>query len=504
VIVEHLAVWPILLPLLIGAALVTLSRRAQGLSRALNIGGCALLLGVSVLALREADDGGIRVYLLGNWPAHLGITLVLDRLSALMLCLSALLGLIGAIHAAFGSDRKAPYFHALWQFQLMGLNGAFLTADLFNLFVFFEVLLIASYGLLLHGAGRTQLKRGFHYVTFNLLGSALFLIAVATLYGFVGTLNMADLAFKIAGTTVEDAPFVRAAALLLLIVFALKAALLPLNFWLPRTYAAAPAAVAILFALMTKVGVYAILRVYPLLFGDSAGLLKDLAPPVLLPIGLLTLAIGALGALAARRLRTLIGYLVIVSAGTLLTAVGFDSAAAIGAALYYLVHSTLAAALMFALADAIARRRGTSGDSLIKRAPLVDPGWLGAGFFFAAMALAALPPLSGFLAKAQILQAIAPRDAGLWAWSILLTAGLLTIVALARAGIHLFWRALPADGAPALAPRLPLLLLVLALIGASVFAQRLVVYAQATALQVLAPDQMVLAVRSAQLAERGK
>jgi len=225
---NHWVVLAVVLPLLSGSLLILLGERNIVWQRALNLLSCAALLALSVHLLILADSGEISVYLLGNWLPNIGISLVLDRLSALMVGLTALLGLVGALFSCGGSDLRARWFHALWQFQLMGLCGAFLTADLFNLFVFFEVLLISSYGLLLHGAHKTQLKRGFHYVTFNLVGSCLFLIAVATLYGMLGTLSMADLAYRIAGTTDADAPFVKAAGLLLLVVFAIKAALLPL------------------------------------------------------------------------------------------------------------------------------------------------------------------------------------------------------------------------------------------------------------------------------------
>lgn len=505
---NHLVVLPIVAPLVFGALLVLLASTPISVQRSVNLIGCGVLCALSITLLSVADSGAISVYLVGNWLPNIGIALVLDRLSALMLALTAFLGLVGALFSCGGSDLKARYFHALWQFQLMGLCGAFLTADLFNLFVFFEVLLISSYGLLLHGGSKRQLKRGFHYVTFNLVGSALFLIAVATLYGLLGSLNMADLANRIAAATPQDAPFVQSAGLLLLVVFAIKAALLPLYFWLPRTYAAAPAPVAILFALMTKVGVYSILRVYPLLFGDNAGMSKDLALPVLLPLGVLTLALGAIGAFSARRLRHLIGYLVVASAGTLLTAAAFDTVLALGAALYYLVHSTLAVALLFALAELIALRRGSARDSLLSVAAIAQPGALGATFFIAAMAVAAMPPLSGFLAKIQLLQSIPFRDSGIVAWAAVITAGLMVIFTLARAGSHLFWRA----AALAPAAKMPLTrhtpqwlavwLLVASLILLSVLAQPVMNYAQAAGTQIKQPGAMVQAVMSTRPVER--
>src|SRR5690606_2213561 len=231
-------------------------------------------------------------YRLGDWPAPFGIVLVLDRLSALMLVLTAAVALFSLLHAVQGQDRAGPLYHPLFQLQLVGLNGAFLTGDLFNLFVFFEILLIASYCLLVHGSTAPRLRAGVHYVVLNLAGSSLFLIAVGTLYGVTGTLNMADMAQKVALLGAPDAALVRSAALLLLVVFALKAALVPLYFWLPAAYSAASAPVAALFAIMTKVGVYSIVRVYTLIFGSGGGVAAEVATPWLLPLALLTVVLG--------------------------------------------------------------------------------------------------------------------------------------------------------------------------------------------------------------------
>jgi multicomponent K+:H+ antiporter subunit D len=249
------------MPLMAGAICLLLEQRSPLLARALSIGTTVLLLGVALYLAGVAATGTVHSYLLGNWKAPFGIVLALDRLSALMLVLTAVVAVASVLYARGGAargahDEQGPHYHALFQFQLMGLNGAFLTADLFNLFVFFEVLLIASYGLLLHGGGASRLKAAIHYVGFNLTGSALFLIAVALLYGITGTLNMADLAQRVAVLGPEKATLVRSAALLLIVVFGVKAALLPLYFWLPDTYRAAAAPVAALFAIMTQVGVY--------------------------------------------------------------------------------------------------------------------------------------------------------------------------------------------------------------------------------------------------------
>lgn len=194
----HLMIAPILLPALAGMLLL-LMHRAEGLSRVIGLLATALLVPLSLLLYQQAGGGDIGVYRLGDWPAPFAIVLVLDRLSALMLVLTAVLALPALLYAVRGDDQRGPGFHALFQFQLMGLNGAFLTGDLFNLFVFFEILLIASYGLALHGQGRERVRAGLHYVVLNLIGSSLFLIALALIYGTTGTLNMADFAVRAAG-----------------------------------------------------------------------------------------------------------------------------------------------------------------------------------------------------------------------------------------------------------------------------------------------------------------
>jgi multicomponent K+:H+ antiporter subunit D len=273
-------------------------------------------------------------------------------------------------------------------------------------------------------------------VVLNLVGSALFLIALGLIYGVSGTLNMADLSTRVAASSGDSVPLLAAAGLLLLLVFALKAALLPLYFWLPRAYAAASASVAALFAIMTKVGIYAILRVGTLVFGAGAGELAHLGQAWLWPLALATVALGAIGALAARSLQLLLAYLVLVSAGTLLAAVAVGSPEAHAAALYYLLHSTWVAGGLFLLADLIARQRGDKGTALVQGPALEHPALLGALFFFGAVAVVGLPPLSGFLGKLLLLQA-APSLA---LWSVLLIGGFAALVAFSRAGSTLFWR----------------------------------------------------------------
>lgn len=330
---------PILLPLLGGILQIFMSYAPLGLRRILALATTIMILASTVILLVLASDDTYRVYAFGNWAPPFGIVLVLDRLSALMLLMTSLLALFCHIYATRGTDAIGRYFHALFLFQLMGLNIAFLTGDLFNLFVAFEVLLIASYGLLMHGGGTLRTIPGLHYVALNLIGSSLFLISVGMLYSVTGTLNMADLAVRIPEVAAADLPLIKAAGMLLLVVFGLKAAILPLCFWLPRAYASATAPVAALFVVMTKVGIYAILRVHILIFNDDAGAVANLGMDWLFPLGLLTVAMGVLGALGAQGLRMLVAWQIIISVGTLLAAISLDSEASTSAALFYQVGS---------------------------------------------------------------------------------------------------------------------------------------------------------------------
>jgi multicomponent K+:H+ antiporter subunit D len=441
----HWIIVPVVLPLMAGAALLLLERSRAALVARLSLAATAAHLLVSIGLAAQAADGGVRAYLLGNWSAPFGIALALDRLSALLLVLTGVIALATVAYAVAGGaktrvDRLGPHFHALFHFQLMGLSGAFLTADLFNLFVSFEVLLIASYGLLLHGAGSARLRAAIHYVSFNLTGSALFLIAVASLYGVTGTLNMADLAQRVAQLPPDSAALARSAGLLLLVVFCVKAALLPLYFWLPATYGAATGPVAALFAIMTKVGVYAVARMYTLVFGAEGGPAADLAQPWLPVLGLGTIALAAVGALAARSMRGLVGYLVIASAGTLLLAIGLGSRDTLAAALFYLVNSTLVVAVLYLLADRIGEQRGEHGDVLAPGPFGAERNLLGAAYFVAAIAVCGLPPLAGFLGKSLLLAAARDTGYAVWVWTVVLVSGLAIIISLVRAGSRVFWK----------------------------------------------------------------
>ena len=494
---NHLIIFPILLPLLTGILLLLLPRRRRVLIHSVSLTSAALLVIFAVQLLLRANAGGYEVYALGNWAPPFGIVLVLDRLSALMLVLVSTLAFFSLLYtAAETGQRSGQTLHALSHCLLLGVNGAFLTGDIFNLFVFFEIFLLSSYSLLLQGGGPARAKAGMHYVVLNLAGSAIFLIAVAILYGLTGTLNMAHMAQRMAQVSPTDAPLLAAAAVLLLLVFSLKGALMPLYFWLPRAYASASAPVAALFAIMTKVGVYAVIRVYSLVFGDAAGALAGVALPWLWPAALLTIVFGAVGVLAARELRVQIAYLVIVSVGTLMAGVALNSEAALSATLYYLLQSTWICAALFLLADQIIRQRGSS-EGVITSGPALRQGiLLGALFFIGAINVIGIPPLSGFIGKVLLLQAATGNQA-VWLWSFVLIASLALLTALSRSGSTIFWRTssepveAPLAGRFALASIMGLLGLSIALV---IFGNIVIEYTQSAAQQIMQPQNYIEAV----------
>ncbi|SBS37856.1 Na(+)/H(+) antiporter subunit D [Marinomonas spartinae] len=438
---QHLSIFPILIPLLCGALMLlppfskTLQRQ-----RILSVIGTFALLISSAFLLHQVMMKGVHLYALGDWQPPFGIALVADPVSTLLVTLASFLGFAVMLYALNDHDKGGAYFHPLFMFQLMGINGAFLTGDIFNLFVFFEVLLIASYALLVHGGGKPRTQSALHYVILNLVGSSLFLFGLGIIYGTLGTLNMADLAVKVGSLQGENATLAKTGAALLLVVFGLKAAMLPMHFWLPRTYASATAPVAALFAIMTKVGIYSIFRVYVVIFGDHAGELANIATPWLWPLALLTITIGTIGVIASPGLKTLTANLVIVSSGSLLVCAAIHSAAATSAALYYLVHSTIASSALFLLADVIARQRGQAEDRFVRSRPFMQPKMIGFAFAICALAMIGMPPLSGFIGKIMILQSAHTTAESAWVWPLILVSSLAALVAFSRGGTTMFWR----------------------------------------------------------------
>ena len=540
----HLMLAPIALPMLTAA--VMLLMREEQLRAKLVLGVVSTLLGLLVAvgllvwASQLGEPATMGVYLPGNWPAPFGIVLALDRLSALMLVLTSTLALAAALYASAGWHRAGVHYHPLFQFQLMGLAGAFLTGDLFNLFVFFEIMLAASYGLLLHGSGRARVQAGLHFIAINLAASLLFLIGVSMLYGLTGTLNMADLAQSIAQVQDSDRGLLHAAAGILATAFLIKAAVWPLNFWLVPAYSAATAPVGALFALMTKVGVYVILRLWTLLFSPDAGPSAQFGSAWLVGGGMVTMAFGAVGMLGSQRLGHLAGFAAISSSGTLLAAVGMGHNQLTGGLLYYLLSSTVAVSALFLLTDLIERWRNDgfsvapyerkddapflSADLVHSAsAPLDDDeqevigevipaaaAFLGLAFITCTLVLAGLPPLSGFIGKFALIHALlnplglgatgAPLAMSSWVMvGLMLVSGLFALVALTRVGVLHFWSAHDRAAPKLLVMEgLPVALLVLMCAALAWKAGPVLRYTEATANALHAPAGYIRAVMSAQ------
>ncbi|WP_294255952.1 monovalent cation/H+ antiporter subunit D [uncultured Sphingomonas sp.] len=503
-LLDHLPIAPIVIPAVIAPVTMLMMRRRRIFSLYLSLGGCLAMLAAALALFGITQDDAIRSYALGAWPAPFGIVLVVDRLAALMLVLAAVLALPVLGHAIVtGADRKGWHFHPMFHFQLLGLNGAFLTGDLFNLFVFFEVLLIASYGLMLHGQGGLRLKAGVAYVVVNIVGSALFLIALGLLYGLTATLNMADLAVKVARLGAADQGLLRIAGLLLMAVFALKAAVVPIHLWMPRTYAATMPVVAALFAIMTKVGVYAMIRTVPLIFGAQAGAAAWVPAPYLLPAAMLGAILGFVGVVAARGMREQAAFAVLASTGTLLMAVSVWREAALAAALYYLLQATLAGAALFLVADVTIRRRGQYADAIVPSPAFAGRDAAALLYMTAAIAAAGLPPLAGFVGKLLILDASFAMPGWPAIWATILGSTLIGVIGFSRAGSTLFWKTSPPSTDPVasvartradhVAPITLLAILALLTVAAGWVTDQ----TRATARQIVSPERYVAAVLGA-------
>lgn len=490
-VAEHLMIAPVVMPLFAGALMLALGgERHRNINAAINVASTFALVAISIGLLRAADavpSGVAGVYRLGDWPAPFAIVLVVDRLATVMLLMTSLLASAAVLFSLARWHRVGALFHPMFQFLLMGINGAFLTGDLFNLFVFFEVLLAASYGLALHGSGSARVMAGLHYIVINLAASLLFLIGVSLIYGVTGTLNMADLAVRIAAIRVEDRALFEAGAGILAVAFLVKAGMWPLCFWLPDTYAVAPPPVASIFAILTKVGAYIVLRLWLLLFGSDAGASAQFGHELLLLGGIATVVFGAIGSLASQDMARLASFSVLVSSGTVLAAIGIGQVGMTGDALFYLVSSTLGLGAFFLLIELIERGREPGADVLavtrevygeehelkeLNEVGIAIPATmaiLGSAFIGCTLVVSGLPPLSGFIAKFALLTAAINPPSGVLSvasWMLLLVlilSGLAALIAMTRAGIRAFWaapdRAVPRVRLIEIAPVVGLLLL---------------------------------------------
>jgi multicomponent Na+:H+ antiporter subunit D len=447
-----LLVSPILIPL--GTAIVMLlAWRRTDVQRWLGVLGAGALLGATLALLARVWREGILAVQIGDWTAPFGITLVADLLSAIVAVMIATLGLAAAIYslAAIDPEREQYGYHALLQFLLMALCGATLTGDVFNLFVWFEVILITSFVLLVLGGGREQIEGGIKYVTINLVASSFLLTAVGLLYGATGTLNMADLSQRISTGAVPGG-LVTALAMLFLIAFGIKSALFPLFFWLPASYHTAPPVISAVFAgLLTKVGVYVLIRLFTLLFVHDVAYTHS----ILLVIAGITMVVGVLGAAAQGEIRRILSFHIVSQIGYMIMGLAIFTPLALAGAIYFLIHNIIVKANLFLIGGVVQRWQGTEDLKKLGGLYRASPG-LATLFLVSALALAGLPPFSGFWAK--LLLVWAGLDAGEYVVvAVSLGVSVLTLFSMTKIWGEVFWKeakepAYSPDAVPPLSP----------------------------------------------------
>ncbi|KYG33404.1 Na+/H+ antiporter subunit D [Alkalihalobacillus trypoxylicola] len=430
---NNMIILPILIPFLMGAILILFPKKTRIQQIISGLTSISLLI-VSIYLAVHVYQQGITVLELGNWQAPFGIVLVADLFSMMMVILSSIIGLVCLFYSfqTLSTKRQKAYFYPFYFFLLTGVNGAFLTGDLFNLFVFFEVMLISSYILIVIGGTKYQLRESFKYVVMNVFASILFLIGVAYIYSVTGTLNLADLAVKVA--LLEQTGVLNVIAVIFLVVFAMKGGLFPLYFWLPRSYYGPPAAIAALFgALLTKVGIYAIMRTFTLVFVHDPGFTHTL---ILILAGL-TMIFGVLGAVSQFDFKRILTYHIISQVGYMVMGLGIFTPLAIAGAIYYIAHHIIVKAALFLFAGAAQKITGTTDlkqmGGLLKTHPLL--AWL---FFISAISLAGIPPLSGFFSKFALILAAFLQENYIIA-GVALIVGLLTLFSMMKIFLYAFW-----------------------------------------------------------------
>jgi multicomponent Na+:H+ antiporter subunit D len=427
-------VLPIIIPFLFAIVMLFFWKNVKA-HKILNVIASLFSLAVSIILLSDVNASGIISLQVGSWQAPFGISLVVDLLASIMVLITAVIGLAASIYSLGSMDEQREKFlyYPLLQFLLMGINGAFLTGDIFNLYVWFEVMLISSFVLLALGGKREQLEGAIKYVTLNLLSSAIFLAAVGILYGIVGTLNMADLARKI--PLVEQKELVTVVSFLFMIAFGIKAAVFPLFFWLPASYHTPPIAVSAIFAgLLTKVGVYALIRVFTLIFVQDT----NFTHTVLLVIAGFTMLTGVLGAASQNDMRKILSFHIISQIGYMIMGLALFSPLAIAGAIFYIIHHIIVKTNLFLVSGVVDKMKGSFElkkiGGLYKYYPL-----LGLLFLIPALSLAGIPPLSGFWAKFVVIKAGLEIDQ-MFIVGVALFVGLLTLFSMTKIWNEVFWK----------------------------------------------------------------
>jgi len=428
---------PVLIPL-VTAIIAIFNWRSLRMQRIVNVAGAALLLAAGATLLGVVWSGGIHAVQIGNWPAPFGITFVADLLSAIMVTLAGITGTAVAVYSLVTVDSRREHFgyYPLFHVLLMGICGAFLTGDMFNLFVWFEVMLIASFVLLALGGRQAQLEGAIKYVTLNLLSSALFLAAVGLLYGATGTLNMAHLARIL--PTLGSPGLITTIAMLFLASFGIKAAVFPLFFWLPASYHTPPVAVSAIFAgMLTKVGVYALLRVFTLIFTSET----DYTHTLLLIIAALTMVTGVLGAAAQNEIRRILSFHIVSQIGYMIMGLALYTPLGIAGAVFYIIHHIVVKTNLFLISGIIQRIGGSFQLRDLGGLYASHPG-LAFLFLIAALSLAGIPPLSGFWAKLTLVRA-GIETSQYAVVAVALIVSLLTLFSMTKIWAGAFWKKRP-------------------------------------------------------------
>ncbi|MFF2447024.1 Na+/H+ antiporter subunit D [Neobacillus sp. NPDC058068] len=429
---NNLVILPIIIPIIAGMIMV-IFRKNLILQRFLSVFSTIAICVSTLLLIIQIASKGIQTLHLGGWEAPFGVSMVADMFSAILILVTSIVSLCCLLFAfnSVGRERESYYFYPLFLFLITGVNGSFLTGDIFNLFVFFEVMLVASYVLISLGSTRIQLRESIKYILINIISSFLFLVAIAFLYAMTGTLNFAHLSLRVAEVGQEG--LMTTVALLFLIVFSLKAGLF-LFFWLPGSYSAPPTAISAIFAaLLTKVGIYAIMRVFTLVFYHEPEVTH-------LFIGILaavTMLLGAIGAVAYWDIKRILTYNVIVGVGFILAGVASFTTEGMTGSLYYLIHDMIIKALIFLLGGTIVHLTGTSKLKEISGLIRLHPG-LGWMFFIAALSLSGIPPLSGFLGKIFISEGTF-KAGYFWLGGIGLITSLMVLYSIMKIFINGFW-----------------------------------------------------------------
>jgi multicomponent Na+:H+ antiporter subunit D len=435
----NLIVLPVILPLLF-AVIMLFAWKYISLQRILNLAGSLILLIVSVLLFTTVLSDGVQSINLGNWKAPFGIVFAADILSSVMVLITSIIAFTTALYSfsTIDSERESFGFYPLLNTLIMGINGAFLTGDVFNLYVWFEVMLISSFVLLVLGGTRNQLEGGIKYFTLNLISSAFFLAAVGLLYGLTGTLNMANLSEKI--KLAGDNGLITVISIFFLISFGIKSAVFPLYFWLPSSYHTPPSPVSAIFAgLLTKVGVYSLIRMFTLVFTVNSEFLTN----IILIVAVFTMVTGVFGAASQNEIRKILSFHIISQIGYMIMGLGLYSVLGIAGAVFYLIHHIIVKTNLFFIGGLIQKLQGTYElkklGGLYKVYPII-----GLLFLIPALSLAGIPPLSGFWAKFLIVKA------GLELQEILvvvisLFVSLLTLFSMTKIWNEVFWKPAPKD-----------------------------------------------------------